>query len=159
MRAPDAEAVSRLLRAEHSGKGVRLAPWSGNHASHRSVQAKHMLKVISQIESFHPAIAKSIEAAGGSVDLVLNEVNEVLKDFDDNAEHSGSVATKTGKKDDSRTVKLTAKGKLPKTPAGNLVRINDYLVMSAELYLKVEAVELPLSVQEWIGAKRFAAVA
>ena len=118
-----------------------------------------MIKIVSTLNEFHPAIENAIFAANANPTLVLAEVNEVLAVFDTTAEHTGSIATKTGKKDDMRTVKLSAKGKLPKSPAGNLARINDYLVMSAELYLRVDSVELPLSVREWIGADRFKLVA
>lgn len=114
------------------------------------------MTIVSTVSKFHPAIEAAIVAEGANVEAVLAEVNAVLAAFDSTAEHGGSVSTKTGKKEDTRTVRLSAKGKLPKTPAGLLVRINDYLGMSRELYCKVEKIELPLSVKEWVNADRFA---
>lgn len=117
-----------------------------------------MIKISIQIESFHSAINRALADLKVDADKVLSAVNDVVGEATErDGEHSGSVKSKEGKK----TITVSASGKimgiqLPKDcPASHLARIQWYLAGSKDYYLRVETIELPLSVREWITAKQF----
>lgn len=117
-----------------------------------------MVKVSLNIESLHPAI---ISAMGDGIDhdKVLAAVNDVVGEATErDGEFDGNVRSKSGKKE----ITISASGKvsgikLPKdSPAAHLAVIHWYLQGSRNYFVRVEAVELPFSVKEWIGGKQFA---
>lgn len=115
-----------------------------------------MIKISLQIGELHPAITKALE--GRNVDAILAAVNDIVGEATErDGEFTGNVRSKEGKKD----ITVSASGKLsgvklPKdSPAANLARCHWYLTGSAECYLRVETVSLPLSVLEWVAGKQF----
>lgn len=115
-----------------------------------------MIKISLQIGELHPAIVKSLE--GRNVDAILAAVNDIVGEATErDGEFTGNVRSKEGKKD----ITVSASGKLsgvklPKdSPAAGLARCHWYLAGSAECYLRVETVSLPLSVLEWAAGKQF----
>ncbi len=118
-----------------------------------------MVKISLEISAFHPAI---VSAVGDLVDVekllevtnaIVNEGVELTGDGDT----KGNIRTKAGKDTISVSASGSIKGiKLPKNdPAAQLARIHWYLSGSAELYLQVQSIALPLSVREWVHSKQF----
>lgn len=116
-----------------------------------------MVKVSIEIEALHPAILAAMPAIVDSK-KVLAAVNDVVGEATErDGEFDGAVRGKFGKKE----ITVSASGKvtgikLPKdSPAAHLAVIHWYLQGSRNYFVRVETVELPFSVKEWIAGKQF----
>lgn len=114
-----------------------------------------MVKISLELAKLHPAFEAALPATvDGS--KVLAAVNAAITAA--GGEADGSIRSKNGK--DSVTV--SASGKLSglkfkkDSPAGLAARVNWYLFGSAELYLRIDKAELPMSVKDWLESKEFA---
>lgn len=119
-----------------------------------------MIKISLNIGEFHPAIVSALKDR--NVNAILEAVNDVVGEATEvHGECSGNVRSKENKKE----ITVSASGKisgvkLPKdSPAAHLARCHWYLSGSADYYLRVDSVKLPLSVIEWVAGKQFDAVA
>jgi len=113
-----------------------------------------MENLVIRIKSFHPAIELSL--AGRDIPAILAEVNALYEENDGKNEIAGSVKSKVGKTDMTFTMASKVTAKLPANkPAAILARVHWFLVSSREYYTRIDTIELPLSVREWIKADKF----
>ena len=116
-----------------------------------------MIKISLELAQLHPAFISALPATVDA-ELVLAAVNEGIREA--GGESTGVIRSKNVKD----SVSITASGKLEglkfkkDSPVGFAARINWYLFGAADLFLRVEAVTLPLSVQDWLKSKSFAKV-
>lgn len=105
-----------------------------------------------RISDLHPAIIAAL--AGRDHDKVRDEINAAYAE-QDGVDSSGKVTSKAGKERTSFTLAAKCTAKLPKGPLALLAEVHWYLVRSGEYFTRVESVVLPMSVMDWIKAKRF----
>lgn len=111
-------------------------------------------KLVIRIAEFHPAIVKALTSY--DVPAILAEVNALYEANDEKNEVTGKVSSKAGKETISFTMASKVTAKLPANkPAAILARVHWFLHSSREYYTRIESVELPLSVMEWVKADKF----
>lgn len=119
--------------------------------------------LVIKIAAFHGTIEGACAKVGADAGLVLDAVNEALEGLEADADKSRSkvsVKTSTDRKLGTTMFRFTGTERLtslktPDSPALRLAQIHFYLELSAEMYLRVDNITLPQSVETWIRAERF----
>jgi len=114
-----------------------------------------MVKISLELSKLHPAFVASLPAEVDG-DKVLAAINTAIAEA--GGEQDGNIRSKNVKDN----VVVNASGKLTglkfkkDSPAGLAARVNWYLFGSAELFTRVDAITLPMSVSDWLKSKDFA---
>ena len=117
-----------------------------------------MVKISLELSKLHPAFISALpETVDG--EKVLAAINSAIKEA--GGEQDGNIRSKNVKDN----IVVNASGKLTglkfkkDSPAGLAARVNWFLFGSAELFTRVDAITLPMSVSDWLKSKDFAKVA